>query len=135
VKPNEIESVLLTKANMKNSLTLDEFDALRQISKLPKNERSSACVARNVKRLSGLKYVAYGKDGSLSLSDKGKEVLFLKNCIDGLRAVSSDSSAVLGADVITFLSKKGHLKAGVGGGFEITQKGRESLQDIDVGQK
>jgi len=119
---------------MKDSLTIDEYDALNQISKLPKNERPSACVARNVKRLSGLKFIAYGKDGSLSLSDKGKQVLFLKNCIDGLRAVAADSAAVLGADVITFLSKKGHIKAGEGGGLEITQKGRESLADIDAGQ-
>jgi Mn-dependent DtxR family transcriptional regulator len=117
---------------MNDNLSIDEFDALTQISKAPKNQRPSACVARNVKRLSGLKYVTYGKDGSLALSDKGKQILFIKNCIDGLRAVSNDPFAKLDAGVVTFLSKKGHITARDAGGFDITQKGRETLEDIDA---
>ncbi|HEY8099486.1 MAG TPA: hypothetical protein VIF82_01940 [Burkholderiaceae bacterium] len=116
---------------MKDSLTIDEFDALTQISKAKKNERPSACVARNTKRLSGLKFIAYGKDGSLALTDKGKQILFVKNCIDGLRAVASDPHAILDQDVVTFLSKKGHIANRAEGGFDISQKGRESLVDID----
>lgn len=116
---------------MKDSLTIDEFDALTQISKAPKNERPSACIARNTKRLSGLKFIAYGKDGSLALTEKGQQILFVKNCIDGLRAIASDPLAKLDADVITFLSKKGHITSKAEGGFDISQKGRESLADID----
>ncbi|MGZ3253848.1 MAG: hypothetical protein ACXU7D_06030 [Burkholderiaceae bacterium] len=117
---------------MKDSLTIDEFDALTQISKAPKNERPSACIARNTKRLSGLKFIAYGKDGSLALTEKGQQILFVKNCIDGLRAVASDPLARLDADVVTFLSKKGHITSREAGGFDISQKGRESLADIDA---
>jgi hypothetical protein len=119
---------------MNDHLSIDEFDALTQISKAPKNQRPSACVARNVKRLSGLKYVSYGKDGSLVLSDKGKQILFIKNCIDGLRAVDRDPATTLDAGVVTFLSKKGHIIPREAGGFAITQKGRETLADIDASQ-
>jgi hypothetical protein len=117
---------------MKDSLTIDEFDALTQISKAPKNERPSACIARNTKRLSGLKFIAYGKDGSLALTEKGQKILFVKNCIDGLRAIASDPLAKLAPDVITFLGKKGHITSRAEGGFDISQKGRESLADIDA---
>lgn len=121
---------------MHGSLTLDEFDALAQIGKGSRNERPSACIARNAKRLCGLKYVAYEKDGRLALTDKGKQTLFVKNCIDGLRAVSNDPMTKLAADVALFLGKKGHIKAReTGGGFDITQRGQESLADIDSTKK
>ena len=117
---------------MQDSLTLDEFDALAQIGKGSRNERPSACVARNAKTLCGLKYAAYEKDGRLALTEKGKQTLFVKDCIDGLRAISNDPMTKLAADVALFLAKKGHIKAReTDGGFEITQRGRESLADID----
>lgn len=117
---------------MNDGLTTDEFDALGQISKGPKQGRPSACIARNAKRLTGLKYTAYGKDGSLTLTDKGKQTLFVKSCIDGLRAISGNPLAPLATDVATFLAKKGHITPNAStGGFDITQRGRESLVDID----
>ena len=117
---------------MGNGLTKDEYDALGQIARAPARGKESACVARNAKRLSGLKYIAYGKNGQLALTEKGKETLFVKNCIDGLRAVSNDPLAPLEADVAVFLGRKGHIVTRVsGGGFEITPRGRESLADID----
>lgn len=117
---------------MKDSLSIDEYDALEQISKAARHERPSACVARNTKRLSGLKFVAYGKDGHLAITEKGKQTLFLKSCIDGLRAVANDPLAALAPDVATFLGKKGHIVSRSSqDGFDITQKGRESLADID----
>jgi hypothetical protein len=113
-------------------LTIDEYDALGQIGKGPKQARPSACVARNAKRLTGLKYISYQKDGSLALTEKGKQTLFIKSCIDGLRAISTDPLAALPADVATFLGRKGHIAANAAtGGFDITQRGRESLADID----
>jgi hypothetical protein len=114
-------------------LTTDEFDALEQIRKAYRRERPSACVARNTKRLAGLKYVAYERDGHLAITEKGKQALFVKRCIDGLRAVAGDPLTKLDADVATFLGKKGHVTAGPSAdGFEITQKGRESLTNIDA---
>jgi hypothetical protein len=122
----------LKKAVMDDALTADEYDALGQISKGQKQGRPSACVARNAKRLSGLKYTAYAKDGSLSLTEKGQQTLFIRNCIDGLRAVSTDPLAPLTANVVTFLGKKGHIVADAAtGGYAITKKGCESLTDID----
>lgn len=118
---------------MDDSLTDDEYNALAEVSRAKKHERPSACVARNAKRLSGLKYLAYEKDGGLGLTVKGQQTLFVKRCIDGLRAVSDDGAAPLGADVATFLIKKGHIQARAAGpGFDITQRGRESLADIDA---
>lgn len=121
---------------MQDSLSIDEYDALQQIGKPVKNERPSACVARNTKRLCGLKYAAYAKNGNLALTEKGEQALFLKRCIDGLRAVSLDALTSLSADVAIFLGKKGHIapKADMAG-FDITPRGRESLADIDATRK
>lgn len=117
---------------MGDDLTTDQFDALAQIAE-GKGGRPSACVARNAKQLIGLKYATHSKDGRFILTDKGRQTLFVKSCIDGLRAVSSDSSTVLKSDVVTFLGKKGHIVAkSADGGFDITQKGRECLADIDA---
>jgi hypothetical protein len=121
---------------MDDSLTIDEYDALAQITTARKGERVSACVARNAKRLSGLKFVTHGKDGQLALTDKGIQTLFLKRCIDGLRAIAHDPLTKLDADVATFLSKKGHITPiASAGGFDITQRGRESLADIESNKR
>lgn len=118
---------------MEDRLTADEFEALEQIEVAPRRARPSACVARNAKRLAGLKYIAYAKDGQLGLTDKGQQTLFIKRCIDGLRAVAVDPLAVLATDVATFLGKKGHIaRREEADGYQITQRGRESLADIDA---
>jgi hypothetical protein len=117
---------------MNDHLTIDEYDALAQISQAKKRERASACVARNAKRLAGLKYVSYGKDGQLALTEKGQQTLFVKRCVDGLRAVANDALAPLDAGVATFLSKKGLVvPRAPEAGFDITPRGREMLADID----
>jgi len=49
-----------------------------------------------------------------------------------LRAVANDPGTKLAADVAMFLGKKGHVVARpAGDGYDITEKGRESLADID----
>lgn len=120
------------KATMEDRLSADEFDALEEIAHSPRHARPSARVGRNVKRLSGLKYVTYGRDGAISLTEKGQQTLFIKQCIDGLKAVAADSLAPLATDVATFLGKKGHIaRSEDGAGHVITQRGRESLADIE----
>jgi hypothetical protein len=119
---------------MKNEkLTTDEFDALEQIARGIKTERVSACVARNSKRLSGLKLVSYARDGRLSITDKAQQVLFVRRCIQGLRAVAADPLSVLAPDIAYFLGKKAHIVArSPEAGYDITDKGRESLADMDL---
>lgn len=118
---------------MNDRLTTDEYDALQQVAQGKKQERVSACIARNTKRLTGLKYMAYGKDNRLALTEKGQQTLFVKRCVDALRAVSAGSSPALDADVAGFLLKKGHIAPGATPGqYAITQRGQESLADIDV---
>lgn len=118
---------------MNNRLTTDEYDALRQVAQGSKQERVSACVARNTKRLTGLKYMAYGKDNRLKLTEKGQQTLFLKRCIDALRAVAAGTVVAIDADVAGFLLKKGHIAPGAAPNqFDITQRGQESLADIDT---
>jgi hypothetical protein len=118
---------------MSDDLTRDEFDALGQVSRREHRGRPSACVARNAKRLTGIKLMEYGRDGQLALTEKGKQTLFIYRCIETLRALAADSNAVVDADVAVFLSRKGHIveqpdtKA-----YEITQRGRESIADIDT---
>lgn len=120
---------------MDDSLTRDEFDALDQIRRAKKQDRVSACVARNAKRLIGLKYVTSGRDGTYALTEKGQQTLFVKRCIDGLRTVANvavAAPAAIEADVATFLSRKGLIAPRESSdGFELTQRGRESLADID----
>ncbi|MBC7490067.1 MAG: hypothetical protein H7240_09060 [Glaciimonas sp.] len=114
-------------------LSKDEYDALGYITRGPERGAETTCLARNVKRLSGLKYVAYGKHGQLVLTEKGEQTLFVKSCIDGLRAVSIDPLPSLDPDVKAFLGRKGHIVPRTSGaGFEITVRGSESLADIDA---
>jgi hypothetical protein len=124
------------KVAMKNEkLTGDEYDALEQIAGGAKHDRVNACVGRNVKRLSGLKLIQYGRDGKVSIVEKGEQVLFVRRCILGLRAIADNPAAKLPADVELFLGKKSHISPIEGGGFAITDKGRESLADIEIQAK
>jgi hypothetical protein len=117
---------------MDDNLTKDEYEALDQIRRIRKGERLSACVSRNVKRLTGLKYVT-SKGGVFVLTEKGQQTLFVKRCIDGLRAVAYAAPGAVAPDVATFLSRKGLIAPkAVGDGFDITERGRESLADIDA---
>ncbi|MEC5160427.1 MULTISPECIES: hypothetical protein [unclassified Janthinobacterium] len=117
---------------MKNEkLTTDEYDALEQVAAGIKTERVSACVARNTKRLSGLKLLSFRGDGRLSITDKAQQLLFVRRCINGLRAIAADPLAPLEKDVAYFLGKKAHIIAReAGAGYDISDKGRESLVDI-----
>lgn len=118
---------------MNNRLTKDEFNALAEVRKMPRFARPSACVARNTKRLTGLKYLAHGKDGSLELTEKGQQTLYVQRCIDGLRAIAADPHAKLENDIVTFLAKKSYIvPEQAAGGFAITQRGQECLADIDA---
>ena len=123
---------------MNDSLTKDELEALAQIRTTKKGVRPSACVMRNAKKLVGLKYVASSRDGTLSLTEKGQQTLFVKRCIDGLRAVANAAAvatvpAALDNDVDTCLSRKGLIAPKEAtGGFTLTERGRDSLADIDA---
>lgn len=118
---------------MKNEkLTTDEYDALEQVARGIKTERVSACVARNTKRLSGLKLISFAGNGRLSITDKAQQLLFVRRCISGLRAVANDPLSTLESDVAYFLGKKAHVLAREAGGYEISEKGRASLADIDI---
>ncbi len=121
---------------MKNEkLTTDEYDALGHIQRGAAHDRVNACVGRNAKRLSGLKMIQYAKDGRVALTDKGQQVLFLRRCISALRAVAADPAAPIDADVAAFLGKKSHVVPREAGGFDVTDKGRESLADIEAQEK
>jgi hypothetical protein len=121
---------------MKNEkLTTDEYDALGYIQRGATHDRVNACVGRNAKRLAGLKMIQYARDGKVALTDKGQQQLFVKRCIVGLRALAADPATALDADVALFLGKKSHIAALDAGQFAITDKGRESLADIDAQEK
>ena len=124
------------KVTMNHKLSIDEYDALEQISKLPKNAKPNACIGRNTKRLSGIKLITYRKDGSLELTEMGRQVLFIKQCIDGLRAIASNPEAPLSGPVATFLGKKGHIEIDPETGkTAISARGLECLADIDANTK
>ncbi|MBI3285057.1 MAG: hypothetical protein HYZ65_09460 [Burkholderiales bacterium] len=118
---------------MNHKLSIDEYDALEQVSKLARGVRPSACVARNTKRLCGIKLLAQRKDGGLELTETGRQTLFIKQCIDGLRAIAADPAAPLTGPVATFLGKKGHILINPESGRpEISERGRECLADIQA---
>lgn len=111
-------------------LTADEYDALDHIRRGAKHDRVNACVGRNAKRLSGLKLVHYGRDGSVAMTDKGIQALFLRRCIISLTHLEAVPSWHLEPDVSQFLIRKSHITELAEGGFGVTDKGRESLADI-----
>ena len=118
---------------MKNvKLTTDEYDALDFIRRGAAHDKVNACVGRNAKRLSGIKLIKYERNGKVQLTDKGEEVLFLRRCVETLRALAADPAATVDADVQLFLGKKSHIAPREEGGFTLTDKGRESLADIDA---
>ncbi|MFZ6653620.1 hypothetical protein [Undibacterium sp. TJN19] len=118
---------------MSHKLSIDEYDALEQLSKLPRAAKPNACISRNAKRLTGIKLMAHRKDGGLELTDTGRQTLFIKQCIDGLRAIANDPETVLPGPVATFLGKKGHVEAVPDTDkLVISQRGRECLADIDA---
>ena len=116
---------------MKNEqLTTDEYDALELVRRGVKRESPGACVGRNLKRLSGIKMMETTRDGRIVLTEKGQQVLFLRRCIKSLTALADDPQAAVDADVVRFLSLKSHIAPLDGGGYALTDKGRESLDDI-----
>ena len=123
---------------MDDSLTKDEFEALAEIRRMKKGVRPSACVSRNAKKLIGLKYVTGGRDGTFALTEKGQQTLFVKRSIDALRALANaavvaTAPAAIEADVAAFLSRKGLIAPKADAeGFELTERGRESLADIEA---
>ncbi|MFP5392019.1 MAG: hypothetical protein ACLGI6_10835 [Gammaproteobacteria bacterium] len=118
---------------MKNEdLTTDEYDALEHIEKGARHDRVNACVGRNAKRLSSLKMIDHARNGSVALTDKGRQVLLLRRCIDGLAALAQDANAALAPGVAQFLSMKSHIEALPDGGFRVTDKGRETLANIEA---
>lgn len=116
---------------MNKNLSIDEFDALEQISRFSKNTKPTACVNRNAKRLCGIKFASYRKDGQLELTEEGRSVLFSKQCIDGLRAIMQNAATQLEPQVFAFLSKKSYIQTNADGA-QISQRGLECLADIDA---
>jgi hypothetical protein len=121
-------------AMKEQKLTTDEYDALDHIRRGAQHDRVNACVGRNAKRLSGLKLIQYARDGKVALTDNGVQVLFLRRCIAGLQALAADPALQPDDDVVQFLTRKSHIAARDGGGFDVTDKGRESLADIAAQQ-
>ncbi|MBR7801190.1 hypothetical protein [Undibacterium fentianense] len=118
---------------MNQNLSIDEYDALEQITKLAKGARPSACISRNSKRLVGIKLIAHRRDGSFELTDAGRQILFIKQCIDGLRAIAHDPDYVLSAPVASFLAKKAHIEQDKEKEkWSITERGRDCLADIEA---
>lgn len=116
---------------MKNEqLTTDEYDALELVRRGVKRDTAGACVGRNAKRLSGLKMLEYTRDGRIVLTEKGQQVLFLRRCIKSLTALADDPQTAIDGDVIRFLSIKSHIAPLDSGGYALTEKGRETLDDI-----
>ena len=116
---------------MKNEqLTTDEYDALELVRRGVKRDTAGACVGRNAKRLSGLKMLETTRDGRIVLTEKGQQVLFLRRCVKSLVALQDDPQTALDADVVRFLSLKSHIAPLEGGGYALTEKGRETLDDI-----
>ena len=116
---------------MKNfKLTGDEYDALELVRQGARTDRVNPCVGRNAKRLSGLKLIQYARNGSLALTEQGTEVLFLRRCVQSLRALDADPAASVDGDVVQFLTRKSHIAARAEGGYDLTARGRESLADI-----
>ncbi|WP_028453661.1 hypothetical protein [Chitinilyticum aquatile] len=118
---------------MKNeALSTDELEALVEVGRGLRSKRLSPRVFKHAKVLSGLKYAEYARNGILTITEKGRQTLFLKRCIDGLRLLTRDPLGKVDPEALTFLLKKGHVSEREEGGYSVTAKGAESLADIDA---
>ncbi len=122
---------------MDHTLTRDEFEALEQIGQSKAYDKVSACIARNSKKLIGIKLIAHrNKGGGFVLTEKGEEIVFMKDCIKGLRALAAGDAPPLAPAVSAFLGRKGYASADQASGvLVITDRGRECLADIDLSEK
>jgi hypothetical protein len=117
---------------MDTHLSRDEFAALEEVSltnRSAKPQKPSACVARNSKRLVGIKFLSHRKDGTFQLTEKGAEALFVKKCIAGLNALAADGGVKVPAEVGQFLIRKSYITESAGT-YTVTAKGHECLADI-----
>ncbi|WP_148713774.1 hypothetical protein [Chitinolyticbacter meiyuanensis] len=117
---------------MTETLSIDALEALAEIGRGLKSRRLSPRVFRHIKQLTGLKFVAYGRNGIPELTDKGRDALFLKSCIDAIRLLLRKPDAAIQPRVLAFLLRKGHIEARDDGSHAVTAKGAESLADIDA---
>ena len=117
---------------MNKNLSIDEFNALEQISQLTRGAKPSICINRNAKRLCGIKFATYRKDGQLELTQEGRAVLHSKHCLDALRRIAANSSAPISVEIKTFLLKKSYLQQDADNTLSITARGLECLADVDA---
>ena len=118
---------------MSSKLTKDEMASLIEVSRGLKSTRLSHAVFKNVKTLTGQKLCAYErKTGILHITDLGKQMIFMTQCIDALRQLKLNPLLKVNGEALAFLLRKGHLATHDNeAGYFITTKGEESLLDID----
>ncbi len=119
---------------MNETLSPDELEALVEIGPGPSSKKVTPKVAKHAKHLIALKLITFVRGGRVTITDAGRQTLFLKRCIDGLRKIATNPDALLHQEVLTFLAQKGHVSVRAEGGYSITQKGQETLADIDTHQ-
>lgn len=119
---------------MNDTLSPDELEALVEIGPGASSKKVTPKVAKHAKHLLALKLITFVRGGRVTITDSGRQTLFLKRCIDGLRKIATNPEALLHQEVLTFLAKKGHITTRIEGGYSITVKGQETLADIDAHQ-
>ncbi len=117
---------------MNETLSADELEALVEIGPGPSSKKVTPKVAKHAKHLLALKLITFVRDGRVTITDAGRQTLFQKQCIDGLRKIAINPEALLHQEVLTFLARKGHITTREEGGYSITAKGQETLADIDA---
>ena len=120
-----------------NVLSSEELDALYEVGRGLKTTRMSQRVFKASKRLTSLKLAAFErKTGILTITDLGRQTLFMQLCIESLRQIAKDPVLKINGEALAFLLRKGHLEQREGeAGYFITTKGEESLADIDAQKK
>jgi hypothetical protein len=117
---------------MNETLSDDELEALVEIGPGSGSKKVTPKMAKHAKHLLGLKLISFVRDGRVTITDAGRQTLFLKQCIDGLRKIAVNPDASLHHEVLTFLARKGHIAIRPEGGYGITTKGQETLADMDA---
>ena len=68
--------------------------------------------------------MAHRRDGGFELTELGRQTLFIKQCIDGLRALANGESGVSKPVPATFLGKKGHIEIDEASGSNESDRAR-----------
>jgi hypothetical protein len=120
-------------------LTQDEVHALESIRNTPVLGFNPSTAPVTLKRLVEFSFVRHGIGDHLSITEAGRQVLFLQRCFEELSEFASNPKLVIQLECEEWLCKSGYVQRKSTKDqmhffeFEITQKGQDWIAEFGSG--